>query len=129
MLRIPKSSNITTHLKSLQWLSVKVRSIYKIAYLCYHCHNNATPSYVTDMLQKEPSHIHSTRSSSYAMPLLNRPAHSKASSVWNSIPYDVRCALSLSLFKSRLKTFVSFSLQKLNFLFDHCTYVHGLSLL
>ena len=51
------------------------------------------------------------------MPLLNRPAHSKAtlgdrsfsfasSSVWNSIPNDVRCAPSLSSFKSRLKTYL-----------------------
>ena len=35
----PKSSNITTHLKSLHWLPVKVRSTYKIACLCYHCHS------------------------------------------------------------------------------------------
>ena len=29
ILRLPKSSNITTHLKSLHWLPVKVRSTYK----------------------------------------------------------------------------------------------------
>ena len=60
-------------------------------------------SYVTDMLHKKPLHTRNTCSSSYTMPLLNRPAHSKAtlgdrsfyfasSSVWNSIPNDVRCA-------------------------------------
>ena len=70
--------NLTTHLKSLQWLSVKVRSTYKIASLCYHCHSSTAPSYVTDMLQKKPSHTHNTRSSSYTMHLLNRPAHSNA---------------------------------------------------
>ena len=32
----PKSSSITTHLKSLHWLPVKVRSTYKIACLYYH---------------------------------------------------------------------------------------------
>ena len=58
-----------------------------------------------------------TSSSSYTMPLLNRPAHNKAtlgdrsfsfasSSVWNSIPNDVRCAPSLSSFKSCLKTYL-----------------------
>ena len=57
------------------------------------------------------------------MPLLNRPAHSKAtlgdrsfsfasSSVWNSIPNDVRCAPSLSSFKSRLKTYLFRSVYK-----------------
>ena len=52
ILRLPRSSNITTHLKSLHWLPVKVRSTYKIACLCYHCHRSTAPSYVTDMLQK-----------------------------------------------------------------------------
>ena len=76
ILRLPKSSSITTHLKSLHWLPVKVRSTYKIACLCYHCHSSTAPSYVTDMLQKKPLLTRNTRSSSYTMPLLNRSAHS-----------------------------------------------------
>ena len=97
ILRLPKSSTITTHIKSLHWLPVKVRSTYKIACLCYHGHNSTAPSYVADMLHLKLLHTRNTRSSSYTMPLLNRPAHSKAtlgdrsfsfasSSVWNSIP-------------------------------------------
>ena len=74
ILHLPKSYSITTYLKSLHWLPVNVRSTYKIACLCYHCHSSTAPSYVTDMLHKKPLH---TRSSSYTMPLLNRPAHSK----------------------------------------------------
>ena len=77
ILRLPKSSSIITHLKSLHWLPVNVRSTYKIAYLCYHCHSSSAPSYVTDMLQKEPTHSFNTRSSSYTMPLSNTLAHSK----------------------------------------------------
>ena len=117
ILRLPKSSNITTHIKSFRLLPVKVRSTYKIACFCYHCHTSTAPSYVADMLQKKPSHIRNTRSSSYTMPLLNRPAHSKAtlgdrsfsfasSSVWISIPHDARYAPSLSSFRSRLMTFL-----------------------
>ena len=117
ILRLPKSSSITIHLKSLHWLPVIVRSTYKIACLCYHCHSSTAPSYVTDMLHKKQLHTRNTRSSSYTMPLLNRPAHIKAthgdrsfsfasSSVWNSIPNDVRCAPSLSSSKSRLKTYL-----------------------
>ena len=123
ILCLPKSSSITTHLKSLHWLPVKVRSTYKIACLCYHCHSSTAPSYLADMLYKKPSHTRNTRSSSCTMPLLNRPAHSKAtlgdrsfsfasSSVWNSIPNDVRCAPSLSSFKSRLKTYLFCSVYK-----------------
>ena len=50
ILRLRKSSNITTHLKSLHWLPVKVRSTYKRACLCYHCHSSTAPSYVADIL-------------------------------------------------------------------------------
>ena len=78
ILRLPKSSSITIHLKSFHWLPFRVRSTYKIACLCYHCHSSTAPSYVTDMLHKKPLHTRNTRSSSYTMPLLNRPAHSKA---------------------------------------------------
>ena len=117
------STSITRHLKSLHWLPVKVRSTYKIACLCYHCHSSTVPSYVTDMLHGKPLHTHNTRSSSYTIPLLNRPAHSKAtlgdrsfsfasSSVWNSIQNDVRCAPSLSSSKSRLKTYLLRSVYK-----------------
>ena len=102
ILRLPKSSNITTHLESLHWLPVNVISTYKIACLCYNCHSSTAPSHVADMLQKKPSHTSNTRPSSYTMPILNLPAHSKAtlgdrslsfasSSVWNTIPNDVRC--------------------------------------
>ena len=117
ILRLPKSSSITKRLKSLHWLPVKVRSTYKITCLCYHCRSSTAPSYVTDMLQGKPLHIRNTPSSSYTMPLLNKPAHSRATlgdrsfsfastSVWNSIPNDVRCAPSLSSIKSRLKTYL-----------------------
>ena len=116
ILRLQKSSSIATHLKSLHWLPVKVRSTYKIASLYYHCHSSTAPSYVTDVLQKKPSHNRNTRFCSHTMNLPNRSAYSKAtlgdrsfsfasSSVWNSIPYDVRYAPSLSSFKSRLKTY------------------------
>ena len=100
ILHLPKMSSITTHFRSLRWLPVKVRSTYKIACLCYHCHSRTAPSYVAVMQHAKPSHTRITRSSSYTMHLLNRPAHSNAtlddrsfpyasSSVRNSIPSDV----------------------------------------
>ena len=123
ILRHPKSSSKTTHLKSIHCLPVKVRSTYKIACLCYHCYSSTAPSYVADLLHKKLLHTRNTRSSPYTMPLLNRPAHSKttlgdcsfsfaSSSVWNSISNDVRCAPSLSSFKSRLKTYLFRSVYK-----------------
>ena len=55
ILRLPMSSCITTHFKSLHWLPVKVRNTYKISCLCYHCHRCTAPSYVADMLHRKPS--------------------------------------------------------------------------
>ena len=123
ILRHPKSFNVATHLKSLYWLPVKVRSTYKIACVCYHFHISTAPSYVADMLQKNPSHTRNTRSRSDTMTLLNRPAHSKvtlgdrsfsfaSSSVRNSIPNDVRCAPSLSSSTCRLKIYLFRSVYK-----------------
>ena len=112
-LHIPKYPNIATHLKSLHWLPVKVRSTNKIACLCYHCHSSTAPSYVTDMLQKKPSHTRNTRSNSHIIPLLHRPAHSKATlgdlsfSVWISIPNDVRHYPLLPSFRFFLKVLLS----------------------
>ena len=44
IVRLPKSSSIATHLKSLHWLPVKARCTYKISCLCYHCHSSTAPS-------------------------------------------------------------------------------------
>ena len=123
ILRLPMSSSINIHIRSLHWLPVKVRNTYKIACLCYHCHISTAPSYVTDMLHGMQLHTSNTRSSSYAMPLLNRLTHLKArlgdrsfsfasSSTWKYVPNDVRCALSLSSFKSRLNTYLFRSVYK-----------------
>ena len=122
ILRLPKSSSITTHLKSLHWLPVKVRSTYKIACLCYHCHSSTSPSYVANILQKKPSLTHNTRSCSCIIPLLNRPAHSKPTLsdrsfsllllLSETIPNDVRCDPSLSSSKSRLKAYLFCSVYK-----------------
>ena len=60
ILCLPKLCSITIHLKSLHCLPVKVRSTYKIACLCYHCHSSTAPSYVTDMLHRKPLHTRSS---------------------------------------------------------------------
>ena len=103
ILRLPKSSSITLNLKSLHWLPVKVGSTYIIACLCYHCHSSTAPSYVVDMLHRKSSHTRINHSSSFSF---------ASSSVWNSVPNDVRCAPSLSSSMSRLKTYLFRSVYK-----------------
>ena len=112
ILRI--QNQLPTHLRSLHWLPVKVRSTYKIACLCYHCHRSIAPSYATDMLPKRPSHSHNIRSSSQIMSHLNRHAQSEATLADCSFSLlllsgtiskmAIWCASSHSLSKFRLKT-------------------------
>ena len=64
ILCLRKSSNINTRSKSLNWLPDKVRSTYKIACLCYHCHSSTAPSYVMTCCRK-----------SHHTPALLAPAH------------------------------------------------------
>ena len=92
ILRFPKSSSTTTHLKSLHWFLVKVRSTYKIACFCYH--SSTAPSYVTDILQKKPLPTRNTRSSSHTMPLRNRPTHKLT-------PAHPPCHFSIDLHRAR----------------------------
>ena len=72
---------------------------------------------------RKSHHTRNTHSSSCTVALLNRPANSRAtlvdrpfsfasSSVWNTIPNDVRCAPLLSSLKSCLKTYLFRSVYK-----------------
>ena len=109
ILRHRKSSIITTHILSLHWHPVKVRSTCKIASLCYLRHSRSALSFVTDMSQKMPSHSHNYCSSSYINPPLNSPAHSMAAFGERSFSFaslSVRCAPSLSSTKSRLMSYL-----------------------
>ena len=127
ILRLPRSSNITTHSKSLHWLPVKVRSTYNIACLCYHCHSSTAQSYVADMLQKS-HHTPATLAPAHTPFLLSMDQHTTKQHLviarlllllllylfiiilfillfiiyLFSIPNDFRCAPSLSSHKSRL---------------------------
>ena len=76
ILRLPKSSDITTHVKPLHWLSVKVRSTCKIACLCYHCHNNTAKSYVTDMCCRKSRHTTATFAPAQTLCLFSMDLHS-----------------------------------------------------
>ena len=69
ILCLPTSSSITTQLRSLHWLPVKVGSTYKIACFCYHCHSITAPSYVADMLHIKLSLAPAHTSSLFSMDL------------------------------------------------------------
>ena len=131
ILRLRKSSNITTHLKSLHWLPVKGRSTYKIA---------CSATTATAVLHHHMS-LTCCRKSHHT-PATLVPAHT--SCLFSIDLHTVRQHLVITHFLLPLlqsatlfhmmsgvsfeDILASLSLQRLNFLFDHCTYVHGLAL-
>ena len=114
-----------THLKSLNWLPVKVRSTYNISCFCYHCHNSTAPSYVADMLQKKPTFapahtpclfstdLHTVRQhfviACFFLLLLLLDLYPKRCQV---------CPITVIIYVSLEDVLVSFGLQRLNCLFQ-----------
>ena len=73
MMRIPKSDNIATHIRSLILTFCQSKK-HNIVCSYYHWYSSTAALYDTDMLQRLPSHSCDTRSNSHTTPLLNRPA-------------------------------------------------------
>ena len=103
------------YLKKLHFLPVKFRIQFKIALLVFKCINNIAPSYLQDLINIRDINIHSLRLdndfyllSEPSLPYLTK-TYSAFSfigpSVWNSLPYYIRCVSDLSEFKTSLKTF------------------------
>ena len=106
-----KFEHITPVLKKLHWLPIKQRIDYKLCLLTYKTLQIQQPTYLYNSLFF-PSHSLSTRSSDssvLSIPYVRTSLGKRAFSViaprlWNSLPPDTRNSLSVSTFRSKLKT-------------------------
>ena len=106
-----KFEHITPILKKLHWLPIKQRIDYKLCLLTFKTLQIRQPLYLFNSLSF-PSHSLSTRSSDssvLSIPYVRTSLGKRAFSViaprlWNSLPPDTRNSLSLSTFRSKLKT-------------------------
>ena len=106
-----KFEHITPILKKLHWLPIKQRIDYKLCLLTYKTLQIQQPTYLYNSLSF-PSHSLSTRSSDssvlsipYVRTSLGKGAFSViAPRLWHSLPPDTRNSLSVSTFRSTLKT-------------------------
>ena len=106
-----KFEHIKPILKKLHWLPIKQRIDYKLCLLTYKTFQIQQPTYLCNSLSF-PSHSLSTRSSDssvlsilYVRTSLGKRAFSViAPRLWNSLPPDTRNSLSVSTFRSKLKT-------------------------
>jgi len=111
VLTLRRDESIRHHIRALHWLPVNERIIYKIAVITYIALNTGQPSYLANCLVKHaPARL--LRSNSMFMlqlPLCSiKSADSafqfSAPKVWNSLSDHTKSAVSLEVFKSRLKT-------------------------
>ena len=75
ILRIQKTCNVATQLKSLHWPPIKVRNTYKIYYLCYHCHSSTAPSYMPLKCNRKCNHSPETLAPAHMPSLFSIEQH------------------------------------------------------
>ena len=104
--------HITPVLKSLHWLPIKYRILFKILLLAYKCVNHLAPEYLCCLVvpKKHPRPLRSqvldllevpkTRLKTYG----DRSFMYAAAVEWNKLPLGIRKSPSLDSFKAHLKT-------------------------
>ena len=114
IFRKSKRDHVTPLLKELHWLPITARIDYKLATLAFKHFHNTLPTYLTNTLNTyQPARdLRSSRQKLLDPPKTNtksfgeRSFSFQASSVWNSLPSNIRDAPTLSSFKSKLKTYL-----------------------
>ena len=117
--RTKKHEHITPILRSLHWLQVHDRVIFKVLLLTYKIVHNSAPSYLQHLvsLRTVPSSSTSRRLRSHSNAHLqlapaprtrtrygDRAFSTIAPTLWNNLPIHVRQAPSIDAFKQLLKT-------------------------
>lgn len=116
VMRIPglPQNHITPVLKSLHWLPIKSRIIFKVVLLTYKCINGLAPQYLCDLVcpkrrarplrsdSLELLKIPKTRLKYYG----DRSFSFGAATEWNKLPLEIRQSPSVESFKTNVKTFL-----------------------
>ena len=109
-----KRDHVTPLLQKLHWLPISFRIQFKLAVLAFRFFDNSLPVYLSRSLSfYQPART--LRSSSEKLLVVpstslqstaSRSFSASVPRVWNSLPAHLRNLSSLSLFKSRLKTYL-----------------------
>ena len=98
----------------LHWLPICYRIVFKILLITYKALNNLTPSYIRDLLTPYvPSRqLRLSSKDLLVIPRFNlktngaRSFSVAAPALWNTLPSDIMNSSSVSVFKTKLKTFL-----------------------
>ena len=109
--------HISPLLSQLHWLKARERIDFKLAVLVFKCLNGTAPAYLAEELSHSSDFVNRRRlrSASSSGLIVRRIRLSRCGDrafsvtgprVWNSLLHHVTSASSISVFKSRLKTFL-----------------------
>ena len=108
-----KRSHITPTLKSLHWLQVTDRIVFKILLLVFHTVNGSALQYNIDIIHKytPPRTLRSSNSGSLTIPKTSKLWGDRSFShagpaLWNTLPPIIRNCTSADKFKQSLKTYL-----------------------
>jgi len=125
VLQDPRRSHATPLLRKLHWLPVQQRINYKVALLTFKVSSTSTPLYLRRLI-KEREHVHNLRSATTSLSqpsprttFAKRAFCCTAPAIWKSLPKTVTDSDSITVFKSRLKTFRFSQAYSLPFSYSH----------
>ena len=109
--KAPRFSRSVPLLQSLHWLPIRARIHFKLGTIIYKAISSAQPPYLSEILNKRNSgrNLRSDSLSNLTIPKTKSITGSRSFSVyaptyWNTLPYPVRSAKSLTSFRSLQKT-------------------------
>ena len=106
---------ITPLLNELHWIPVKLHLLYCDAVLTFKCLNGTTPESLSQQLWGELTSAGVARGtqilwiSRFSIPSATgqRTFHYRAVSLWNELPENIKCSSSISIFKHKLRKYLS----------------------
>ena len=110
----PKGTHVSPILVSLHWLPIRERILFKILLLTFKCLSNSAPSYLQELVTRQ-QHTRSLRSNSQQLltvPKIRLKSYGErsfqfvAAIEWNKLPLSIKECSSVSVFKTRLKTYL-----------------------
>jgi hypothetical protein len=111
-----RSDHVSPLLRDLHWLKSPERINFKLAVIVYQCLHGTAPRYLADSLERVADigrrRLRSASSENLVIPSTrlstvgDRAFPVAGSRIWNSLPGHVTSAPSLTIFRSRLKTFL-----------------------
>ena len=116
-----KLTRITPVLRKLHWLAIQFRSEFKLANLVYKFIHTGFPKYFAPYLSSYHTAYNTRRSQSVAnflnVPKFQPKIHKStkqfdfsfafdATTVWNSLPEDIRASPTIASFRKKLKTYL-----------------------